>query len=526
MCLSNKDYEKYLNIIGILKRQIEKHELPLSPKDIIFTFSMEQLLTKVSISIDHQARENLSTLQEKCIKDSDFISLNNLRDEISKNLIFTKRIAIQDKTIPFQLTGKFFDENRNEAAIELNSTEMTLIFAIKSEITIYEYILKEFAKMYKDAVKDTKTKIVIISMLRYENEEECKSKTKIAYNKLKKEIFKDEFYTNQNLSLLFEAQNDSNYDKTLFSVFNKGISLYLYKKEKADITNKIYEVTPNTISSLLSKITLVYDSTFSTIVNKNIKLIRKLKQNLKQLPYLGELNVNLAFNQIINDEWNDFVVKELTTLSLRGQLRTKEYQILNNAFTELKIGGAFDVKELTTISFAPQRICSNCNKEIGENDYQYHCYWCKISFCINCIEDKIKNNTTAKLKYLHTKHNLLYFKTKDANDLKDIDEYKLGKNLFAESAERSFLTSHSAICNGCRASFPSSSIMCQRYICLSCLPGMYRSGGFVDFDYKCISDLRNGSGNYSTVVRNNPNHDDQHHVYLMLICQVGSYQNY
>ena len=528
MCLSNKDYEKYLNIIGILKRQIEKHELPLSPKDIIFTFSMEQLLTKITISIDYHARENLTTLQEKCITDSEFIPLNNLRDEISKNLIFSKRIAIAGKTFPYSISGEFFDVNGNKAAIELNSTEMTLIFAIKSEITIYEYILKEFATKYKEAIKDSKTKIkiVIITMIRYENEYECRAKAKIAYDKLKTDIFKDDFYTNQNLLLFFEAQSDSNYDKIIFSPFNKGISLYLYKKEKCDITNKLYEVTPNGISSLLSKITLVYDTAFNTIVNKNIKLIRKLKQNLKSLPYLGELNVTLTFNQIINDEWNDFVVKELTSLSLRGQLRTKEYQILNKAFTELKIGSSFDVKELTTISFTPQRICSNCNKEIGENDYQYHCYWCKISFCTQCIEDKIKNNTTGKLKYLHTKHNLLYFKTKDENDLKDIDEYKLGKNLFAESSERSFLTSHSAICNGCRGSFPSSSLMCQRYICLSCLPGMYRSGGFVDFDYKCISALRDNSGNYNTVIRNNPNHDDKHHVYLMLICQVGSYKNY
>ena len=63
MCLSNKDYEKYLNIIGILKRQIEKHELPLSPKDIIFTFSMEQLLTKITISIITQ--EKISLLFKK-----------------------------------------------------------------------------------------------------------------------------------------------------------------------------------------------------------------------------------------------------------------------------------------------------------------------------------------------------------------------------------------------------------------------------------------------------------------------------
>ena len=250
------------------------------------------------------------------------------------------------------------------------------------------------------------------------------------------------------------------------------------------------------------------------------------KKNIKNLPYLAEFNAGYNFVLTINDDWTDFVIKEMLTLTMRGQLRTKEFNIVSKAYNDLKIGSSFEVKELKTISFKPQRICSNCNKAIGENDYQYHCYWCNISFCIKCVEDKIKENTNGRQKYLHTKHNLFYFKTKNENDLKDIDEYKLGKNSFAECSERSLSFCHSAICNGCRGSFPSSAIMCQRYICMTCLPGLYRSGGFVDFDFKCISDLRDKKGNFNNINRNNENHDDEHHVYLMLICQVGSYKDY
>lgn len=110
--------------------------------------------------------------------------------------------------------------------------------------------------------------------------------------------------------------------------------------------------------------------------------------------------------------------------------------------------------------------------------------------------------------------------------MKDIDEYKLGKNLFANSNEANFSMHHSAICNGCRGPFSSSNTMCQRYICLSYYPGIYRTGGFRDFDYKCITNLREKKEQYGIIIHNNIGHDDEKHVYLMVICQVSSYKDY
>ena len=528
MCLSNKDYEKYLNIIGMVKRQIEKHELPFSPKDIYFFFTVDQAIPSMSLSFDYQVRSTLNSNQEKIIKDSDFITLNNkLHDELRKTALFAKRINVKEKTAPYEIKGNLIDENGNAPSIDLNSTDKTLIFAIKSEITICEYMLKEFAKMFKESMKDSKAdvKVIIVSMIRLNNEAQFIPKAKIASSKLK-ELFNDEFYTDKNLFLYFEPLNDPDYDRTLFSFYNKGISLYLYKRSYGGISTNIYEVIPKLIVPLLNSITVSYNDKYLDTINNSLKAIRKIKKNIKNLPYLAEFNAGYNFVLTINDDWTDFVIKEMLTLTMRGQLRTKEFNIVSKAYNDLKIGSSFEVKELKTISFKPQRICSNCNKAIGENDYQYHCYWCNISFCIKCVEDKIKENTNGRQKYLHTKHNLFYFKTKNENDLKDIDEYKLGKNSFAECSERSLSFCHSAICNGCRGSFPSSAIMCQRYICMTCLPGLYRSGGFVDFDFKCISDLRDKKGNFNNINRNNENHDDEHHVYLMLICQVGSYKDY
>ena len=119
----------------------------------------------------------------------------------------------------------------------------------------------------------------------------------------------------------------------------------------------------------------------------------------------------------------------------------------------------------------------------------------------------------------------MYLKTqKDKNDLEDLDEYKLGKNNFTTA--RNLDNRHSAICNGCEGSFNNRNRSNPRYVCITCRPGMYQSGGFHDFCYNCIVDYREKKGSWNSLSSDCPEHDENHHIYLLLICECGDYQDY
>ena len=59
----------------------------------------------------------------------------------------------------------------------------------------------------------------------------------------------------------------------------------------------------------------------------------------------------------------------------------------------------------------------------------------------------------GKAKFIDSKHNILYFKTRDLNQFKNIDCHKLGKDLFSHCVDDSKLVTHSAVCNGCKQGF-------------------------------------------------------------------------
>ena len=71
----------------------------------------------------------------------------------------------------------------------------------------------------------------------------------------------------------------------------------------------------------------------------------------------------------------------------------------------------------------------------------------------------------------------LFFKTRNKDDLRNIDKYKVGKNCFASSPEEKLGRFTNVQCNGCGIQFAVSA----RYICLSCHPGLTRNDGFNDY---------------------------------------------
>ena len=544
MFIPKKEYEQYLNYIGLIYDIISKHNIPLLPSDINFNFCVDK--SNISVKVENVSKEpkKFTAKNKFHIKEIEAVLSNYVpRNEFTKTSMLKKRIGIinnfQPNTEKKEITGEFINEKGEKVAIDLSSvTKKSLIIAINSELILYESTLNTIYNSYienffngneKSTNEDIELMVIIqLQIDRNATEDKMKLlqlKAVDIYSKLKQTIFKDEKFT-KNISFYFCSCLDPSNDKNLFSRSNKGVGLFEYDPDKKNYKNEIFEISKDRVHLIFKEMKKKYDLETKQKILENLKILRSISKKIKKLNYLPEYRLEYNLSLEINEEWSDFELKELTYLSVRGDLRTKEYNIVKAAYDNLEIGSSFLVNEMKTISFKPTKTCFFCGIEIKKEDYQYFCYWCNISFCTSCVEKKIASATTNKDKYLHPDHNLMYFKTKDENNMKDIDEYKLGSNLCKDTPEERLSPHHSAICNGCREGFSQRNKNCQRYICLTCRPGVYRGDGYVDFDYSCIMDYREKKGKYRHIVDQNEDHDDEKHIYLMLICQAHSYQNY
>ena len=200
------------------------------------------------------------------------------------------------------------------------------------------------------------------------------------------------------------------------------------------------------------------------------------------------------------------------------------------------------MKELETknipINFANMFICKVCKKEIPNDKECFYCYRCIEFYCYECVKKHINSNNGIN-KFIDRKHNLIFFKTRNVNNFMTIDSHKFGKDSFTIST--SFKSSHSASCDGCGSSFYN----CQRYVCMTCKPGMYLDGGYCDYCNNCIENMmaNNEKGKqmqqkvsviqykYGTFCKNHAlveRHDHENHIYLMIALEgiLGSYQGF
>ena len=229
--------------------------------------------------------------------------------------------------------------------------------------------------------------------------------------------------------------------------------------------------------------------------NEKFKLLKEVISfisKLKELKYIFTISFNLSFNVSINKEFSNIMIKKIKSIDLRGEFRTKEYNYLTNLLNSLKSKNKniyFDLIEFPTIDIDvdfTDMTCLKCSKIIPEDKHFYYCYECNVKYCYECVQEQLKKS--GKEKYIDKKHNLLFFKTRNKNNFKNLDRYKLGNNKFTESDnDDDFSESHSAICNGCSGHF----LITQRYVCITCRPGKHFENGFIDFCQQCITKMCN-----------------------------------
>lgn len=198
-------------------------------------------------------------------------------------------------------------------------------------------------------------------------------------------------------------------------------------------------------------------------------------------------------------------------------MRTKEYAIMKRCEEIFRP----DMSELTVIETIDipidftNNICKKCSKVITEKEEMYYCYFCKDKYCTKCVMDNFKDPKNKGLKqFIDPKHNLLFFKTRDLNQFKNIEKFKLGTNSFSRCTDESKLGAHSMSCNGCGQ---LQNYVRPRYLCLSCLPGIKQDNGFADYCLDCINHMSNGDENGKKYKQRELNYIIKKHDFFMRI---------
>ena len=335
--------------------------------------------------------------------------------------------------------------------------------------------------------------------------------------------------------------------------FPEIINHFYNKGEEDDLASTLYSI--NYIPFIL-----IVDSNgvlrhVGTIGNTNIEeLINNLlnnknsnnEENIHSLPDLGALQIDDKFNNFkksflelyktlnvnylmkINFKQTylvdyDFKEMKLTEkISNHNQFSMECFnqdfvifnKLLSEYFTPAEIDkNKFCIKVIETLDITPptNTNCNLCQKNIEENDLHYFCHVCNIMFCNDCVNSKKDNKGFDAL--VHKEHYLIVYKNPNPSHFKNIEKYKMGKNLFASMEESKLLRCHYFSCFSCLESDKET-----RYVCFTCRPGAIRNGGFCDFCQECFEKYEKNEAQSFV-------HNDNH-VHLQMVYSGDGYYDY
>ena len=311
----------------------------------------------------------------------------------------------------------------------------------------------------------------------------------VTNEKINKYIFKDNSNQNNKIIYLFNSLKSYENEDNLINIFqnkqnntnnnnnNKYNKDYFFILEQNNKIIKLKQlgIINETINYFLFKLKGIINNNFS-IKEKQTNKQRKFKRmkdlliflsKLKKLDYIFDIYFNISINITINDDLTDVKLKKINSLTIAGEFIKKEYKYLLELINDIRQKNCtFNAIEIPTIDIDidfTNMNCNKCKKMIPDNNFLYYCYICKIKYCVECVQQQLKNN--GKEKYIDQKHNLIFFKTRDKNLFFNIEKSKLGNNKFAQiNNDNDFDNKHNAECSGCQGNFLGS----ERYICLKC----------------------------------------------------------
>lgn len=578
--LGKKSTENNLfNIVSfLLNNNKNNFEEKLKPKDLelnIVTSSRISKIDKLKYKIDisyssfNPKRDTINNIEKYKdfpnsieIKD-EYYKIKNDFEKVSIDLIpsMNKNMILDLSLFPFC----YYNTDKKEIepySIKLIKNKFTLILYIShfneenineiKRITeglnfidkMYDYFENIYFIFEANSEEQIKKNESLIKIINNNNNTDDKQRIKYIFNILS----------------LYDSKNKSNRIINIFKSNKFGQEYFFI----LDQNNKIISIKKN-FSNVIKKISNFALKIKNSLDKQNINLndifkekeIKKEKSNnsireiiyffskIKNLDYLFDLQFELSFSAYLNDECSNIYIKKVNSIFLEGEFRTKEYLYLKNLLESIKLSkpnNSYSLKEIETIDididFTDMK-CKNCSKIIPEDKHLYYCYFCKTKYCYECIHEQLKKK--GKEKYIDKEHNLIFFKTRNKKQFTCLDKKKLGNNIFAKSTnDNQFDNRHNAICNGCRDRFDNMA----RYVCIHCRPGLYLSGGYIDYCQKCIEKMCTNENEKENLERNSDeeiysassnftkghtidtNHKHDEHIYLLLPLQFNATDEY
>ena len=585
---SSKNY--LLNLISYLINNRNNFEEKLKPTDIEIlldfdsitsTFSQLKYKTKINYGSFNPKRDLIKNIKiyksfPVEIESEDEYYENNFGNVIVD--IFpkiTKYITIDLSQFPFcsyendKTIYDIKEEIKNKCEIKENEYILCIYikdpFKAEEDFQIIENIVEmdTFEQYFKSTfvIIETENEQILKKIFSNEKikkyfEKKEKNKFKIIFNFLSN--YKDEEKNQNTLINIFQIKDKQ------FIDMRKGTDEWKKMNYFFILDHKKSVVKIKSTSSLYKIITLLLmrfnqnkkDGEKLTYFEKKEKTRKERLISAKELihfisnfsklklDYLFEIGFKISLGLIPNEEFTDIHLSKVNQIIFEGKFFTKEYEYLKKITDLIKLPICkFKLEEMKTIDvdidFTDMK-CKKCKIEINEKDFMYYCHICKIKYCCKCVQAQLKNNRGRK-RYIDEKHHLLFFKTRDKNNLLALEKSKMGKNLFTQYNDDKLTYWGSTTCNGCRNHLGEN---VERYVCLSCRRGIYMRGGYIDFCSNCIrrmcedkkemaeleskSDqvIENWSSNkFLKGYKFKVEHKHEKHIYMMMPYQIRTDEN-
>lgn len=373
--------------------------------------------------------------------------------------------------------------------------------------------------------KSNLSEIANLSINNKNNNENTNNNQTKQINQILEPINLNTFSSNSNFS---NANSENNEKKTSLQILSNN-------------NNNTTTISNNILSKLVKSFVSSALPITPQITNTNFDAFSAEFQKLYKQPY-SPLAVNYLFFCEISKIFKHTVYLETLQLNPKKQKEAeaenfldfqikiecfaKEAYFISNLmqkfFTKEEVEKYnFSVKQIPNFSINVQSTtsCYLCQIVLSSAELQFYCVECQINFCPKCVQDcKSKFNGLGFESLVHKQHYLLVYQNPSKKNCENIAKFKLGNNLFAMFKEDNLRKEHNFSCDICGNSYNHQ----ERFVCLTCRPGLLQSGGFTDICAKCFEKVH-VEGQLSLLIKNMHKVD---HVYLHMVFAGVNYYDF
>ncbi|EGR34507.1 thiol:disulfide interchange protein, putative, partial [Ichthyophthirius multifiliis] len=210
-----------------------------------------------------------------------------------------------------------------------------------------------------------------------------------------------------------------------------------------------------------------------------IDFIKSINEDIK---YLTNIFLQMLFNNKGEFQRKFYEKPQIIYSILKKDKQLIEENLLNKLVEKIN-KDIFEIKEdlIETLDIEQGEQCNYCQKKL-EIPYFYN-HFKKEYVCYQCGNEK--DESKQFIEQFKVPYNLILINTHNPLLLKNIEVYKLGKNIQPVIGQDYSKEVHGYGCNGdCQVNDRKT-----RFICLNCRPGPYKSDGYIDYCESCVNRL-------------------------------------